>query len=138
MASFDRLRQQGFRRWYERQLVECHAWLVTCFLGIIALASGIEVFGMRTGQTRLVGAALMVAGLVTSLFSWRRYRGMLAVAERLGERASCPGCGSYGRFIVLDAGPNPLPDGGDPDIDEPGKEVWFRAECLKCRQQWLI
>jgi len=45
LASFDRIRTHGFRHWYERQLIECHAWLVSCFLGMICAASGIEVSG---------------------------------------------------------------------------------------------
>lgn len=73
-----------------------------------------------------------------SLLSWRRYRSMLAIAERLGERAVCPGCGSYARFGIVAAGPRPLPDGGDPDIDALGDTIWLRARCRKCECEWLL
>ncbi len=97
MACLDRIRTHGFRHWYERQLLECHAWLVSCFLGIICAASGIEVSGHGATGTRLLGLALTVAGIVMAYYSWRRYRAMLALAERLGEKvwlqARCRRCG---------------------------------------------
>ena len=46
----------GFRRWYERQLIESHAWLITCFLCALAIAipSGQE----NRGQSRLLLAGM--------------------------------------------------------------------------------
>ena len=37
------IRRLGFRKWYERELIKCHAALVTCFLcglTVAALAAG--------------------------------------------------------------------------------------------------
>jgi hypothetical protein len=138
MASLDHIRTRGFRRWYERQLIECHAWLVSCFLAIIGFASGIEVFGQHTAETRLWGGLLALAGVGTALFSWRRYSSMLAIAERLGERAVCPSCGAYSNFRVLDSGPKPMPDDGDADIEHLGASVWLRARCNKCQADWVL
>lgn len=138
MASLDRIRTQGFKRWYERQLIECHAWLVTCFLGIVGSASGIEIAALRSPGARFTGIALILAGMATSLISWRRYRTMLAVAERLGERANCPACGCYARFRIIESGPTPMPDSGDPEIDTHDTKVWLRAQCRKCDRQWLL
>lgn len=136
MASLDRIRTNGFRRWYERQLIECHAWLVSWFLGIIVLVAGLELFGV--GATRLAGLALLFSGLAVALVSWKRYRAMLVTAERLGEQASCPECQTYARFDVLSSYPAALPDGGDPAVERARKDLWLRAQCRNCGKEWLI
>lgn len=138
MAALDRIQSHGFRRWYERQLIECHAWLVTCFLGIIATASGIEIFGGSAPGGRVAGGSLILGGIIVGLLSWQYYRRMLDVAERFGELAICSGCGTYGRFAVLASGPRPLPDGADPMLDGSAGEVWLRVRCRKCANEWLI
>lgn len=137
MASLDRIRTHGFRRWYERQLVECHAWLLTWFLGLIVLVSGLEVAGSGTGS-RATGVALLLGGLAVTLFSWKRYRLLLDVAEHLGQQAVCPACQAYGKFEVVSSGPIPLPDGGDPVLEDHGGGVWLQAKCRRCGDQWMI
>lgn len=137
MASLDRIRTDGFRKWYERQLIECHAWLLSWFLALIVLISGLELAGSGAGR-RLAGAALILGGLALTLYSWRRYRLLLEVAERLGEQAACPVCNAYGKFSVLASGPFPLPDGGDPVLDDLRGSVWLRARCRKCSGEWVI
>jgi hypothetical protein len=136
VASLDRIRTHGFRRWYERQLIECHAWLVSWFLGVIVLVSGLELAGKTA--TRLAGVLLLLGGLAVALYSWKRYHLLLEVAERLGEQAVCPGCKAYGRFGVESSGPVPLPDGGDPALENHGGGVWLRAKCRKCGDEWTI
>lgn len=137
MASLDRIRTDGFRRWYERQLIECHAWLVSWFLGLIALVSGIEVAGAG-GASRMSGALLLLGGLAVTLYSWKRYRLLLEIAERLGEQAICPGCAAYGKFEVRSSGPAPLPDGGDPTLENRGGGVWLRVQCRRCGNDWML
>ena len=83
MAALDRIRTDGFRRWYERQLIECHAWLVTWFLGVILLVSGLEVAGAGS-RSRVLGVILLLSGLAITVFSWKRYHLLLEFAERLG------------------------------------------------------
>lgn len=134
MASLDRIRTEGFRRWYERQLIESHAWLVSWFLGVIVLVSGIEVAG--TGSP-LSGALLLIAGLCVTLYSWKRYRVLLQVAERLGGQAICPGCHAYAKFRVLSSRPVPLPDGDDPGVANRGG-IWLRTQCRKCGNEWVL
>ena len=137
MAALDRIRTEGFRRWYERQLLECHAWLLSWFLGVILLVSGIELAG--SGRRSLpVGAILMLAGLIVTLVSWRRYRLMLEIAERLGEQAACPSCLTYARFSIDAYGPRPLPDGGDETLTDKGGGIWMRAHCRTCGTEWVL
>lgn len=137
MASLDRIRTEGFRRWYERQLIECHAWLVSWFLGLIVLVSGLEVAGAG-GASRMSGVLLLIGGLVVTLYSWKRYRLLLEIAERLGEQATCPGCNTYGKFKVESSGPAPLPDGGDPALENHGGGFWLQAHCRKCGDEWML
>ncbi len=136
MASLDRIRTDGFRRWYDRQLIECHAWLVSWFLALILLVSGLEVAGKAA--SRITGVLLAFAGLAVTVYSWRRYRLLLEVAERLGEQAVCPGCKSYAKFKIVSSGPAPLPDGGDPMLEDHGGGVWLRAQCRKCGDEWTL
>lgn len=137
MASLDRIRTDGFRRWYERQLIDCHAWLVSWFLGLIVLVSGIEVAGGGAGS-RSSGALLALGGLAVTWYSWKRYHLLLEIAERLGEQAVCPKCEAYGKFKVLSSGPAPLPDGGDPALENHGGGLWLHVQCRKCGGEWTL
>ncbi|MBK9520400.1 MAG: hypothetical protein IPO13_01990 [Rhodocyclaceae bacterium] len=137
MAALDRIRTDGFRRWYERQLIECHAWLVTWFLGVILLVSGLEVAGAGS-RSRVLGVILLLSGLAITVFSWKRYHLLLEVAERLGEQATCTGCETYARFSIKSSGPAPLPDGGDPALENHGGGVWLLARCRKCGNEWTM
>ena len=139
MASIDRLRKIGFRRWYERQLIECHLWLVSCFVGIIMLASGFEVFGMAQTAARLTGLLLALGGLVLAVFSWRRYRDILGLTERFGEHANCPQCGAYARFLMLDYGPAAVPPDADVPADpQVAQELWLSVCCKACGHTWRM
>jgi len=137
VASLDRIRTDGFRRWYERQLIDCHAWLVSWFLSVIALASGVEVSAASAGW-RLSGALLVLGGSALAFYSWKRYRVLLDIAERLGAQATCPACRAYAKFSVQSSGPAPLPDGGDPALENHGGGIWLRARCRKCGEEWVL
>ncbi|MCE9568584.1 MAG: hypothetical protein K8R10_00985 [Rhodocyclales bacterium] len=107
------------------------------FLGLIVLVSGLEVAGAG-GASRMSGVLLLIGGLVVTLYSWKRYRLLLEIAERLGEQATCPGCNTYGKFKVESSGPAPLPDGGDPTLENHGGGFWLRAHCRKCGDEWML
>lgn len=130
MASLRQLAKWGFKRWYERQLIEAHAWLVSCFLCLILAVSGLEMAGDAHRWARVGAAALAFAGAVAGWFSYGRYRAMLDLAERLGETASCPKCGRYARFEIEQASP-----GGD--APEKG-EVHVTARCRHCDARWMM
>jgi len=38
------IRKTGFRRWYERQLIESHLYFVTAVLSLIVVGAGLEGF----------------------------------------------------------------------------------------------
>jgi hypothetical protein len=97
----DTIARIGFRRWHERQLLECHAWLVTgilCVLAVVVCIGELRYHGLALQLVMALGIAAMA---VVGLFGLTRYFSMLAVALRLGEHATCRSCGAYGRFEVI-------------------------------------
>jgi hypothetical protein len=109
----------GFRRWYERRLLESHAWLVTCLLcalAVLALVDGLDFRAAFFGSL-LRGAMAFAAGLVCWI-SLARYVSMLVHANRLAEHATCAGCGTYGRFGFVDG--------------------QARVRCRGCGHEWLL
>jgi hypothetical protein len=110
----------GFRRWYERQLLEGHAWLVTCLLCGIAIATVLEMVNFRDVGTALVTLAfIFTAGLII-MHGFRRYRSLMLLADQLGEHATCGSCHSYARFRALDENPR------------------MKVQCRKCGHEWTI
>lgn len=130
MASMRQLVAWGFRRWYERQLIESHAWLVSSFLCLILAVSGLEIAGNAARWGKVGGALLTAIGAVGGWFSYRRYRAMLDLAERLGEDATCPNCGRYAKFEIEQASP----DGDAPE----NAEVHVAARCRHCEARWML
>lgn len=130
MTFADRLRKHGFRRWYERQLIEGFLYLTTCFLCMIVVAASLEAFGDKVpGQQRVLMLTLAIVGAGVGAVTWRRFKDTLNRAEHMADRANCSACGSYARFVVLGEGGQ---QGGE---DEPG---WVRVRCRKCNHEWLI
>lgn len=117
----ERIRTLGFRRWYERQLIESHLWLAACFVSMILVAAGMELLSLRDGIPEFTFDLSVIGGAgVFGWVSWRRYAAVMLRAEAIGEQASCPACQHYGfRFGGLD-----------------GERI--RATCPKCQRHWLL
>lgn len=129
MPLDDALRQRGFRRWYERQLVESHAWLVTGFLALIMMAVALEVIEFRSSAANLLFLATVAgAGGLVCVFAWRRFNETLFRAEALAEQAVCASCGTYGRFEVVSAHDSP--------DTVSGRIVQVR--CRQCAHLWQL
>jgi hypothetical protein len=109
----------GFRRWYERQLIEGHLWLVTCLLCALAALALIDGLDFRAELfTSLVRGSMAFAAGLASWITLMRYVAMLVRANRLAEHATCPGCGAYGRFDFVDG--------------------QVRVRCRGCAHEWLL
>jgi phage FluMu protein Com len=134
MGTGQRIQKLGFKRWYERTLIEGHAYLVTSFLGLIMAFSGIEVMGADNGSL-VVGVLLGLGGSAIAMFGMPRYLRMLALAQTLGGRAHCPRCKVYAAFNVLASGPAEAPENGRPAESGP---VWLRVRCRKCANEWRM
>lgn len=120
---------RGFRRWYERQLVESFAYLTTGVLSLIMMAIAMEMFEFRSTAAGLVAlVAIAVAGGALCMFAWRRFHQLLARAEYLAERAICGNCHVYGRFALVSSREMPdTPAGWSLDV-----------RCRECGHEWTI
>ncbi len=122
----------GFRKWYERELIKCHAALVTCFLCGLTVAALLEqVHFTDPAATSITALAVVFAAAALGWASWRSYIVALRRAELYGERSTCPGCGTYGRFQVVKVDEAPADSEGAP---------WPRleVECRRCATRWTL
>lgn len=134
MQPSDYIQRFGFRRWYERQLIESHAYLALGFVALILMLAGAEVLGdMRSGAGYFTTLLVAATGGVLVLISWKRFNVLLARAERFAEAAECPSCKAWGKFRVL--GQEAAPDDDPP---EAGRPRWLRVCCAKCGGEWKV
>ena len=118
MEPADSIRRLGFSRWYERRLIEGHAWFVSGFIAMILVAACVEELSFRGSAARFIGyVALVLAATVIAVYGFFRYQQILVEANTIGERASCPACGVYARFRLV------LPSS---------------AHCRKCEHEWRL
>jgi hypothetical protein len=136
MDLVDSIRKRGFRKWYERQLIEGHLYLVTCFLCMILVAACAEQLNFRApGAVAMI--ALVIGGGVLGLFSWQRYKAIMGVAEGYGDHSTCAQCGAYAKFEVLDWGdPPPVAPSGTTSAAAIGP--WMKVRCRKCGNLWTL
>ena len=118
MEPADSIARIGFRRWYERQLIEGHVWFITAFLCLIAAIACVEELRFQDPlPLQLLFGASVVAASLLGTYGLLRYMTILATALRLGEHATCRACGTYARFSLISAA---------------------RARCRKCDNEWLL
>ena len=118
MEPADSIVRLGFSRWYERQLIEGHAWLVTGVLSMIAIAACAEELSFRGSPARLIAyVSLVFAAGWIGIYGLQRYQRIMSQAERLGEHATCAGCGAYARFKLISA---------------------HAVRCRKCANEWRL
>ena len=140
MNRAEGIRKLGFRRWYERQLIEGHAYLVTCFLCVILVAACAKTFSFRAaGWEPLIMLALLMAGGFVCIASWRRYHLVIVRAEFTGEQSTCGECKTYGRFRVTEPAPG-VPGTYNRDFDRGTDQTDSRLKvcCRQCGHEWMI
>jgi hypothetical protein len=134
MTSSEGIRRLGFRRWYERQLIEGHVYLITCVLSAVLVLACIEALdwrGSAAGFVLMLFAA--AAGSSLAIASLRRYQTIVTRAEWLGEQSTCTACRTYGLLEVLDAG---AADGERETIEPRADNTWIRVRCRNCGHEW--
>jgi hypothetical protein len=112
----------GFRKWYERELLLAHAWLAGCILAAFGALAEVEELSLRTmGADALLPLAVAFAGGLIAWYALTRYLFMILRAQRLAERSTCPKCGTYGRYRLVNA----TTDG-------------MTVSCRECAHEWRI
>jgi hypothetical protein len=126
MTILDFIRQRGFRRWYERELVRGHAHLLLLLLCAVAAMGAVEAFGQLHGLQRLLMVASLLVAAGLGAYAVRRYLYHLGLAEALANQAECPHCHTYARW---------QPEGSA--ISQPGS-LQMPVRCRKCEGCWTI
>jgi hypothetical protein len=133
MELAEGIRKFGFRRWYERQLIESHIYLVTCFLCLVAVLACFEGFSLRApGWETLMRFAAMAGGAGVCVWALRRYLALLDFAVRAAERSVCGRCETYGNLEVTGA------RAGANDADPALRNALTGVRCRKCGNEWTI
>ncbi len=118
MEPADSIRRLGFARWYERRLIEGHAWFVSGFICMIAIAACFEELSFSGSVGRLsLYMSVIAAATAIGIYGLGRYQKILVEAEQLGERATCGACGAYARFRLISAS---------------------QVRCRKCDHEWRL
>jgi hypothetical protein len=124
MKLAEGIRKHGFRKWYERELLQSHAHLVLTFLCAIGIFAAYEALGrFRSFGDQLNN--IVAIGLCAAVGIWalRRYLRLLMHAEVTAHQADCPGCKAYGRFKL--------------EREDPG-DGSVSVCCTKCQHRWTI
>lgn len=118
MEPADSIRRLGFARWYERRLIEGHAWFISGFICMIAIAACLEELNFRGSIARLfVYVIVVLAAGAVGIYGLVRYQQILAEAEHIGEHATCAACGAYARFRLISPS---------------------QVRCRKCGNEWRL
>jgi predicted Zn finger-like uncharacterized protein len=124
MKLADGIRKHGFRKWYERELLQSHAHLALtfcCVIGIFAAFEASSRFNSWADQLIDLVAVLWCTG--TGLWALRRYLFLLSHAEAVAHQADCPQCGTYGRLELQASA---------------AAEGAVSVRCRKCGHSWHI
>lgn len=137
MEPVTSINRVGFRKWYERELIDSHVSLVTCVLSAFVAAACFEAFTLPAPPVTAVSlAAGTLGGSALAWASWLRYRRIMLRAWHFGERAVCKQCTLYGRFTVLASGTiTPRATEQEP---QPEGQVWMSVACKRCGHIWRM
>jgi hypothetical protein len=124
MGLADGIRKHGFRKWYERELLQSHAHLVLTFLCTIGLFAGFELLdGRAPALDQLADLLTILLCAAVGVWALRRYLFLLTHAEATANQAECPRCKTYARFTL---------------VAENRSHDAVEVCCRKCEQRWTI
>lgn len=124
MKLADGIRKVGFRKWYERELLQSHmhmALTFMCTVGIFAAFEAATKFHTWVDQLIDIAAALICGGV--GVWALRRYLWLLTHAESVAHQATCSQCGTYGLLKLV-----------QPETHSDAMAV----RCKKCAHEWHI
>jgi predicted Zn finger-like uncharacterized protein len=126
MGLSDGIRRHGFRKWYERELLQSHAHLTLTFMCAIGLFAAFEAATHFNGWAdRVLDAFAILACGAVGVWALRRYLYLLMHAEHVANQADCPHCGVYARFTLVEG-----------SVAAAAPSVTVR--CRDCAHQWSI
>ena len=124
MKLAEGIRKHGFRKWYERELLQSHAHLVLTFFCAIGLFAAFEALGrFRSISDQLTDIVAILVCTAIGIWALRRYLHLLMHAEVTANQADCPACKAYGRFKLASE------DDADGSV---------QVCCNKCQHRWTI
>jgi hypothetical protein len=120
----DGIRKHGFRKWYERELLQSHGHLVLTFLCMIGVFAAVEALGNKPSWIdQAIDIAAILACTAIGIWAVRRYLFFLNHAEATAHQADCPQCKAYGSFTL---------EGEDT------QRGTVMVCCRKCHHRWTI
>ncbi|MGH8641239.1 MAG: hypothetical protein ACRET6_05980 [Burkholderiales bacterium] len=135
MGLSEGIRRIGFRRWYERKLIESHLYLVSCFLSMVVVLACFEGFSLRMpGWETLMRLTVMTVGGVVCWRTLRRYLAMLNFAVHAAEHSTCGKCGTYSAIELSGTVTQRV---AEQDEEEAGPQP-VGVRCRKCGNEWVI
>lgn len=136
MTPAQGIHKLGFRRWYERELIEGHVYLITSLFSLIAVAACLEQIDWSGSATKLVFMlSAIIAGSMLGIGALRRYSFLMVRAECLGAQSNCTHCSAYGVLQVLAAGDGDAQSG---ELFGRPENPWIRVRCKKCGHEWRM
>jgi len=124
MTLAEGIRKHGFRKWYERQLLQSHAHLALTFCCLIGIFAAFEALvSFRDWSDQAIDIVAIGLCVMLGLWALRRYLFLLASAEAVANQADCAGCKAYGRLELEES-------------DASGESV--RVRCRGCGHRWHI
>ena len=123
----DGIRQLGFRKWYERELLSSHAHMALAVIAAVAMMASFEAFTGATPGEKLMNTAFVIVCAAIALWAMRRYLYLLMHAEEMANQANCSQCQAYGQLRVLEASNRPAP-----------AQRLVPVCCKRCGFQWSM
>jgi hypothetical protein len=124
MDAMQTMRRLGFRKWYERALLQSHLHLVLLLLSTVALLAGAEVYSRDLPLgSQLTLLACVVASAAIGAWALRRYFVLLQHAEFVADQAACPQCEAYARWDIT---------------AEDTRHQTMQVCCRRCGNGWRI
>ncbi|MGA1473534.1 MAG: hypothetical protein ACO326_10285 [Burkholderiaceae bacterium] len=99
----DLINEDGFRHWYEGELIRAFGLMALGVLLLVLGVSALEVFfnlGPGWPTDRLAALASSLLGVFLAGLCWLKFSSLIARAELLANQAVCSNCNAYGRLVV--------------------------------------
>ena len=124
MPTGQTIRRVGFRKWYERELIQSHLHLVLLLLAAIGLLGSAEAYSIKlSAASQLTAIGCGLASAAIGLYALRRYLFLLCHAEFVADQAVCRHCDAYARWELL---------------DETADGARLSVRCRRCEHRWKI